>query len=263
MARPLLLSCEAISKAFGTRPLFDELSFGLFEGDRVGLVGPNGSGKSTLLKILAGLETPDCGTRVAPRRRPRRLRPAGPGVPAGRHGRRRGRRRRSTDVDEDDRPSRLALALGRAGFADGRAASTRSRAAGGSAWRSPASWRPRPTSCCWTSRPTTSTSRASSGSRACCARARARLRRRQPRPLLPRARRHAHARAQPRAIPTGSSRRGHATATSWSAATSSCAARPPTRSRSPTRCGARSSGCAAAPRRARPRRRRASRRRSG
>ena len=49
--------------SYGTRRLFDDLSFGLLEGDRVGLVGPNGSGKSTLLKILAGLETPDRGTR--------------------------------------------------------------------------------------------------------------------------------------------------------------------------------------------------------
>src|SRR6266850_768979 len=55
MSRPLLLSCEAISMAYGTRSLFDDLSFGLFEGDQAGLVGPNGSGKSTLLKILAGV----------------------------------------------------------------------------------------------------------------------------------------------------------------------------------------------------------------
>src|SRR5438309_457831 len=64
MPRPLLLSCEAISKAFGTRSLFDGLTFGLFEGDQAGLVGPNGSGKSTLLKILAGVTTPDAGTRA-------------------------------------------------------------------------------------------------------------------------------------------------------------------------------------------------------
>jgi ABC transport system ATP-binding/permease protein len=63
MSGPLLLSCEGISKAFGSRPLFEGLSLGLFEGDRVGLIGPNGSGKSTLLKILAGQETTDSGTR--------------------------------------------------------------------------------------------------------------------------------------------------------------------------------------------------------
>src|SRR2546425_7248310 len=63
MTRPLLLSCEAVSKTYGTRSLFDDLSFGLFEGDQAGLVGPNGSGKSTLLKILTGLTTPDRGSR--------------------------------------------------------------------------------------------------------------------------------------------------------------------------------------------------------
>src|SRR5882762_2174163 len=63
MARPLLLSCEAVSKAYGTRTLFDDLTFGLFEGDQAGLVGPNGSGKSTLLKILSGDTTPDRGSR--------------------------------------------------------------------------------------------------------------------------------------------------------------------------------------------------------
>jgi len=40
MARPLLLGCESVGKAYGTRRLFDDLSFGLFEGDRAGLVGP-------------------------------------------------------------------------------------------------------------------------------------------------------------------------------------------------------------------------------
>jgi ATP-binding cassette subfamily F protein uup len=63
MSRSVLLSCQAVAMSYGTRRLFDDLSFGLLEGDRVGLVGPNGSGKSTLLKILAGLETPDRGTR--------------------------------------------------------------------------------------------------------------------------------------------------------------------------------------------------------
>ena len=93
----------------------------MFEGDQAGLVGPNGAGKSTLLKILTGDELPDRGTRS--------LR-AGvgsatclkiPTFPAGAP---------SEDVvtaalagvDEEDRPGRLAQTLGRAGFADGRAA---------------------------------------------------------------------------------------------------------------------------------------------
>ncbi|HKN85550.1 MAG TPA: ABC-F family ATP-binding cassette domain-containing protein [Nitrospiraceae bacterium] len=49
------------------KPLFADLSFALYDGDHVGLVGPNGSGKSTLLKILAGIETPDRGTRTVRR----------------------------------------------------------------------------------------------------------------------------------------------------------------------------------------------------
>ena len=63
MPSPMLLSCESISKSYGVKPLFADLSLGLSEGDHVGLIGPNGSGKSTLLKILAGLEEPDRGTR--------------------------------------------------------------------------------------------------------------------------------------------------------------------------------------------------------
>ena len=59
----MLLSCESLTKSYGVKPLFTDLSLGLAEGDHVGLIGPNGSGKSTLLKILAGLEEPDRGTR--------------------------------------------------------------------------------------------------------------------------------------------------------------------------------------------------------
>jgi len=60
----LLLNCQAISKAYGPAPLFEDLSFGLVEGERVCIVGPNASGKSTLLNILAGREVPDRGTRA-------------------------------------------------------------------------------------------------------------------------------------------------------------------------------------------------------
>ena len=64
MAGAVLISCESLTKSFTSRPLFDNLSFTISEGDHVGLVGPNGSGKSTLLKILAGVEPPDSGTRA-------------------------------------------------------------------------------------------------------------------------------------------------------------------------------------------------------
>ncbi len=57
----IFLSCQNLSKSFGARPLFENLTFGLFKGERTGLIGPNGAGKSTLLKILAGQETSDSG----------------------------------------------------------------------------------------------------------------------------------------------------------------------------------------------------------
>jgi len=63
----ILLSCQNLSKSFGARPLFENLSFGLFEGERTGLIGPNGTGKSTLMKILAGAEKPDSGVIAARR----------------------------------------------------------------------------------------------------------------------------------------------------------------------------------------------------
>ncbi len=60
----VLLSGSALTKSFGARVLFENLSFSLSEGDRVGLIGPNGSGKTTLLEILAGNDTPSAGTRA-------------------------------------------------------------------------------------------------------------------------------------------------------------------------------------------------------
>src|SRR6266478_569613 len=59
----VLLSGQGLTKGFGPRPLFSDLSLELRAGERVGLIGPNGSGKSTLLRLLAGLEEPDAGTR--------------------------------------------------------------------------------------------------------------------------------------------------------------------------------------------------------
>jgi ATP-binding cassette subfamily F protein uup len=57
-----LLGCQSLGKSFGTRPLFEGLTFVLNEGEHTGLIGPNGSGKTTLLNVLAGLETPDTGS---------------------------------------------------------------------------------------------------------------------------------------------------------------------------------------------------------
>lgn len=63
----LLLSCHSLSKAFGAKQLFKDISFGISRGDKIGLIGPNGSGKSTLLKILCELESPDNGS-VSPKK---------------------------------------------------------------------------------------------------------------------------------------------------------------------------------------------------
>ena len=56
------LSVEDISKSYGIRTLFSNVSFHVNEGDQIALVAKNGSGKTTLLKILAGIEVPDSGT---------------------------------------------------------------------------------------------------------------------------------------------------------------------------------------------------------
>ena len=61
-----LLGADGISLTVGTRTLLDDVSLGLDDGDRVGIVGPNGAGKTTLLRLLAGTQQPDGGrvTRV-------------------------------------------------------------------------------------------------------------------------------------------------------------------------------------------------------
>ena len=55
-------SVENVSKSFGIRTLFKNITINIDEGDKIALVARNGSGKSTLMKILAGLDTPDSGT---------------------------------------------------------------------------------------------------------------------------------------------------------------------------------------------------------
>jgi ATP-binding cassette subfamily F protein uup len=56
------LSVNAISKSYGIKTLFEEVTFGIEKGDKTALIATNGSGKSTMLKILVGKESPDSGT---------------------------------------------------------------------------------------------------------------------------------------------------------------------------------------------------------
>jgi ATP-binding cassette subfamily F protein uup len=58
---PPIVNAQGLSKRYGTAPLFQNISFTVSEGDRIGLIGPNGSGKSTLLEILHGRVQPDAG----------------------------------------------------------------------------------------------------------------------------------------------------------------------------------------------------------
>jgi ATP-binding cassette subfamily F protein uup len=59
-----ILSLENVSKTYGIKPLFESVSFGLDESDKVGVIGANGSGKSTLLRVIIGDEPPDTGRVV-------------------------------------------------------------------------------------------------------------------------------------------------------------------------------------------------------
>ncbi len=116
---PVLLSCQSVSKSYGARVLFEDLSLAISDSERLGIIGPNGSGKSTLIEILAGIKTPDSGT-VSARRLTRIgyvpqdstfspgktvadvLEAAASALP----------------VDDHERDAAVAGALGRAGFTD-------------------------------------------------------------------------------------------------------------------------------------------------
>ncbi|MDA3943554.1 MAG: ABC-F family ATP-binding cassette domain-containing protein [Bacteroidetes bacterium] len=56
-----LLSVDSISKSFGDKALFENLSFGLQQGDKSALIAANGTGKTTLMRLLTGKDTPDTG----------------------------------------------------------------------------------------------------------------------------------------------------------------------------------------------------------
>src|SRR5216684_5787645 len=120
MPPTVLISCERLTKSYTSRPLFNDLSFSLFEGDHVGLVGPNGSGKSTLMKIVAGVEEADSGNRAVRKGVRIGYVPQDPIFAPG---------LTIEDVlleglendhilDDYDKQSRVAIALGKSGFMD-------------------------------------------------------------------------------------------------------------------------------------------------
>jgi ATP-binding cassette subfamily F protein uup len=115
----VLLSCRELTKSYGPRTLFADVSLDLREGERIGLIGPNGAGKSTLFKILAGLEEPDRGT-VARLRKARIAylaqeptfdpeRTVEETVAEG---------LRDEPLEEHERDTRVAITLGKTGFLD-------------------------------------------------------------------------------------------------------------------------------------------------
>jgi ABC transport system ATP-binding/permease protein len=116
---PPLIAAQSLSKRFGVSPLFQNLSFTVSEGERIGLVGPNGSGKSTLLEMLFGRILPDTGD-VATRKRTRvsfvaQMSTYAPGVSI--------RQVLEHALDRSETPpserlGRIAEIMGRAGFLD-------------------------------------------------------------------------------------------------------------------------------------------------
>ena len=56
-----IINIEHISKVYGEKTIYKDASFGIQQGDKIGIVGINGTGKSTLLKMVAGEEVPDEG----------------------------------------------------------------------------------------------------------------------------------------------------------------------------------------------------------
>jgi len=62
-----MIQVNKLSKGYHNRPLFEDVTFSLSRGERVGLVGRNGSGKSTLMKIIMGVESQDSGTFTTPK----------------------------------------------------------------------------------------------------------------------------------------------------------------------------------------------------
>src|ERR1700710_1959801 len=61
-----MIQLSTLTKAFGDRVLFDNVTWQITDRERVGLCGPNGAGKTTLLKMMAGFDEPDEGAILKP-----------------------------------------------------------------------------------------------------------------------------------------------------------------------------------------------------
>jgi len=116
---PPILNAQKLSKSYGANPLFQDVSFTVQEGDRVGLIGPNGSGKSTLMRVLAGSVSPDSGevvlrkhTRLSYVEQESRFEPGETVRSVITHA------LEQANVVETDREARLQETLGRTGFTD-------------------------------------------------------------------------------------------------------------------------------------------------
>jgi ATP-binding cassette subfamily F protein uup len=114
-----IISAHGLSKRYGAAPLFQNISFNISEGDRIGLIGPNGSGKSTLLAMLQGRVKPDsgdlairkgtrlsCVAQVSEYAPEETVRSVIEGALA------------QAGVPHEERPQRFAATLGRAGFTE-------------------------------------------------------------------------------------------------------------------------------------------------
>ncbi len=116
---PPILNAQSVTKQFGATPLFQNISFTVEDGDRIGLIGPNGAGKSTLLALLAGQVEPGTG-ELAVRKRARAAY-----VPQDSHFAPGLNVRQvlenalvATHVNENEREGRLRELTGRTGFDD-------------------------------------------------------------------------------------------------------------------------------------------------
>ena len=161
---PPLIQLKDIALTFGGTPLLTGVELSVSAGERVCLIGRNGSGKSTLLKIAAGLVEPDGGSRFVQPGATIRYLPQEPDF---------------ADAHDDARlmsrpASAPATTIIRRAICWSSSACTATKtprtspAARRAARRWRGCWRPRPTSCCWTSRPTISICRPSNGWKANC-----------------------------------------------------------------------------------------------